>query len=152
MKSVAIQSSALGGRWDAKYNILLAEHLELANELLAVLGADDLCALARSLPYDQLAAEAVCPPMNQGTFGKQRGQSYFFDWIGTPGQWKVDKNKAIAAYCAAAAQFAVAKILEEVLQLRKAEKAILDRLGVILESAKDKGAVKLVEAMKRSSK
>lgn len=129
------------GRWDAKYHALATEHAELAEDLHALFSAAELVELAEAMPFDGAAAGA----MRMTLKAPDRAQ-----WLATlRGPWDSEgkRHKFAAVYVAAAAQHLASKVLTEVLELRKQEKAKLEALLATLDAARR--SPKLVAAMQR---
>ena len=148
MKTAIISSTDISkyGRMGADFHILLAEHRPIAEELLEKYEPQELLSLAWALPYREEIAQAVSPTMY--TLGQEKFLKKYE---------KVSRNtlalwRSLAAYCAAASDMASSIILEEVLELSKQKKAKLEKLKILLDSVKKKGAVKTAEAIKRGTK
>lgn len=128
---------------DASFNALVERYQPLYAELLANFTREELMALAKSLPYDEQAAAVVV----SGTM--LLTQDLFRRWLDRPAKMIHSlrrRDSDVAAYVAAASQHAASKVLEEVAELKKQEKAKLEGLKALLESAgKSK---KLQDAMK----
>lgn len=165
MKTGTVSSSDIakfGDNLSAKYLLLAKEHEPLFDELIAKFTITELIELAKSLPYDHQAATCVLPSMTTGVYASTRGQAYFnewvsrqaapvtIDWMGRPLTRSPSRHalKQVAVYCAAAARNALAKLLTEMLDLRKQELDILKRANGLLEAAKAKGCAVLHEALK----
>lgn len=96
-------------RWDASYLLLSKEHSSIVGELTMRLSRDELVQLAKDLPFNERAANAVCPRM-QGF----SGPAEFATWL----DGKKTRGHQVAVYLAAAAQAAHRVFAEEVLALK----------------------------------
>lgn len=130
------------GRMDAKFMALSEKHLPLIDELLNKFTHEELLALAKRLPFDEYAACAI----NQtATFCfSDRNPKRFFEWLG---RQKRATNTAV--YVAAAAQYTIAKILEEMVEIAKRKLAAITEMHALLKLSKDKEAPLLFAALKR---
>lgn len=165
MKAYVVNASDLppSGRWDARYHCLMAEHREAAEELAERYAAHELVKLATDLPFDQAAADAVFCQLHPHT------RSSFLKTIGVQRDWKpgpdddedakppapkprriledVRFRKQLAAYCAAAAVHARARVMEELMALSRAKEALVRSLCTTAATAREKGAKHLVAAI-----
>lgn len=126
------------GTWFAGYFILADQHRDVYNELMRLFNREELIALAKSLPFDKEAAVCVCPSLKGGTFGKERGQWTFNEWLDSLPKRTVPRPghyAEVAVYGAAAATGAAAKILEEVEELSRQKLAKLNGLKGLLTTA-----------------
>lgn len=147
VKTAVVASAELAtqGRWDAQYHVLLAEHKELAEDLHATLTEDELIQLVADLPFNQEAANIVWSRQTDIS------RNAFLEELRAKRRANSDRvrKRWLAAYCAAAAQGTVARVLEEVLELSKQKEAKLLHLKTVLGLAKDKGLPRLTAALKR---
>lgn len=136
------------GRLDAPFALLAEYHRPVAEELLEKLTLEELVQFAKDLPYDHEAAAAVC-------LGRRwTYRSNFEKWLDRQLKAK-NPNRVttdVAVYCAAAAQCAASKILEEMLEITKQKLAKAQQLRALLDGAKAKGLKKTFEAMKHGGK
>jgi hypothetical protein len=128
-------------RWDAPFVCLAKEHEPLASELAASFSLEELAALAAALPFDQKAACTV-------SRSDHIDRTDFLKRLTTGGKNPRGKVTDAAVYCAAAAQWAASKILEQVLELRKQERAILASLREVLDTSGKRSKL-LVDAIQR---
>ena len=140
MKHTAVPASALTefGRMDADFHILAAEHKELYLELIAKFDRAGLVHLAKTLPRDARAYAAIVP-----TRYVAAPTMRFDAWLAAERTRLTD----LAVYAAAAAQHATSKVLEQMLELGKQRKAMLDELLGLFRIAKEKDAKALLTAM-----
>lgn len=152
MNAGSIDSSRMTefGRMDAKFLLLAESHRPLYEELMATLSREEICELAKSLPFDPDAAEAVYRAMRNN-----KGPVFFFAWVEQVKTLKSllpSKHRDVAVYCCAAAQMAASKILEEVLELSRQKEKKLQGLKDLLTFVKEKQCHLLSEVMKKGSK
>ena len=122
------------------------DHAELAAQLAETFTMAELVDLAQRLPADMRAANAIYPtPQGWANFAAwvKRAQNEEYGSV-------TARHSRMAVYVAAASQHAASKVLEEVLELRKQEKAKLDALKLLLDTAGTR-APSLAEAIKKGS-
>ncbi len=96
-------------RWNSDYLLLAKEHGPIVDELTVLLSRDELAQLAKDLPFNELAANAVCPRVQSFS-----GPAEFATWLDGP----KTLGHHIAVYIAAASQAAHRVFAEEVLALK----------------------------------
>ena len=132
------QLAKFGGRIDAGFHLLANDHMPVVDELLERLNTEELKQLAVALHYHEEAAKRVVCGSTL-----PRHQEEFARWVQAR-----HRPTDLAVYCAAAANQAASKVLEEVLELRKQELAKLEGLKALLQNALSKKLVKTHAAMK----
>lgn len=163
MKGTVISSSEMAewGRYDARFFALLERHRPVVVELREKFSNLELIELARQLPYAGEADEAVWPAVEGSHHNFCRrleryekaereglaavvADPYGFGTV--PGSRL--RGKYLAAYCAAAAENAIAEHKETILELRKKELESAKRLANLVKIAKDKGARNLQASLR----
>lgn len=127
---------------------LLEEHKPLFVELAAKFTVEEVLALAKSLPFDQAAADAICPRAVYSSWGAAAWFKQLDEWVQ---QGKSGPRSRLFVYTAAAAQFATSKQLESLVELAKQKLAILQHIKSQIDMARAKKAPLLEAALKRSS-
>ncbi len=149
MKTAIVPASevAATGRLDAAFHVLLAEQKELVEALLERLDADELGKLALALPFDQSAADTVWPRA-----GRHRTEAELRATVGGgKGPTRFYTQRNLALYVAAASQFAVSKMLEEVYRITLMKKTKVEQIQALLATPKMVGVPAWDKALKRSS-
>lgn len=149
MNAAIVPFSGLDGRWDASHQILLQEHKELAETLFAMLSGEELANLARSLPFDQAAADAVWPRPGRSMTPSALA-TLVGDGLGTTAG-STQRKRNLCVYVAAAAQFGVSKMLEEVVRLSQMKLEKVEQVKALLNHPRLKDVEPWQKAMKRSN-
>lgn len=164
---VASAQLAATGRLDAPFNLLMAEHQPLVEELVEKFDAAELVQLALALPFDQKAADAVFPQLHPQTWAsfqekvdpKPKIRRDAWGDVLPPEEPKppgvretIRWRTTLAIYCAAAAQFTQAKCLEKLLEIARLKLAETKKLVAVCKLVRAKGATHLQAAIARDSK
>lgn len=130
--------------------VLTPQQRAVADELFATLSAEELVALAKALPFAEAAARNLWwrSPASPWVIrsandlvlvlGTGAGLSAASDY----------RRYLVAAYCGCAAQNGMAKLLTEMLELKKAEKVLVDRIGELGRTAAERGLTQFLVAFK----
>jgi len=144
MPEVAIGSSALMAKYnrlDAKFAFLFKHYPGLedsARELMEKFTREEMLALVDFLPFDSRVANAILPTVHI------QGRHEFETWLKRP-ERRLDY---VALYAAVVARHGASKILEQVLEMRKQELALIQQLKSVLDMAAERGATLLQTYLK----
>lgn len=117
----------------------------LARSLFEKLTAEELAALAKTLPFADAAANALWPRIHrlyEHDLEKLVGDGTGFAASSLSRRWLV------AAYCAAAANHALSQVLNEMVRLAERKKAMLDGIMGVIHLAGEKELPLLTAAIK----
>jgi hypothetical protein len=119
--------------WNPFSGALHQGHVEAYEELMEKYTREELVAFAKALPFDSNAANAIL----RGYSTKYKPDlDKWLDAILAEKSPIPRKHCQVAAYCAAASQNAIAKVLGEMVELAKAKLEKLNQINLVLETAK----------------
>lgn len=134
-------------RMDPEFLILAQKHEVLCDEIVAKLTKEEICDLAKKLPYDGKAGRIVCPRRG---LRRELSEADFMSWVTAVDTGTVANQSSflsLAVYCCEAAQHTVSKFLTEMLRLAEQKNALLLHVLDLLKTTNDKGCKKLHVAM-----
>lgn len=151
-ESIAVSADLVRetGRMDARYHILLAKYREVVDELMINFTTIELVDLAKRLPHNQQAMEALLPPRlpiyMRSSLEQWMSRVVKAEGIDTLAAKQ--RKLAVAVYCAAASDRAVSIILTEMLRLSEQRLRLVDGLNNLLKEVAEKKCAKLNALMK----
>lgn len=143
MKHTTVSSKDLDLGWSASTHILLCQHAPAVSELLTKLSIAQMVELAKLLPFNREAFEALLPRKHRAN------KSHLFEWLESVLSHQRSKLKLIAGYVAAAAHGATAVVCEELQEhfkeISRKSKSLVD-IGNTLKAAGADETLKLFRA------